>query len=113
MAKANSSKPPKDTPDANDKSADPPESAKPGDEPPAPGAPDPAAPNAGADNDPPVDPPAAPSAPANKGGKPKPGGYVCVEPVKRGGKRYMPDDPIELTDTEAKPLLDQQAIQPA
>jgi hypothetical protein len=76
--------------------------AKPAPEAPKPPEIDPAAPSAG---DPPADPPAADPAP--------PKGYVCLEPVKHNGKRHKIDDPIELTEAEAEPLLKLQAIVPA
>lgn len=82
--------PPADKPDPNTQVPDP----QAGDQPPA------------ADKQPDPPPPANDKKSAGKD-------YVCLEPVKHNGKRHQPDDPIELTKAEAKPLLDQQAIRPA
>ena len=36
--------------------------------------------------------------------------YVCVDPVKHNGKRMLPDQPIWLSQKEAKSLLNCNAI---
>lgn len=88
MAKAKPKPTPKPTPPPADK-ADP--NIQAGDQPPV------------ADKQPDPPPPADDS-------KSKPQGHVCVEPVRHNGNDYQPGDPIELTEAEAAPLLDQQAI---
>lgn len=40
-------------------------------------------------------------------------GYTCVEPIKHNGKRYMPDDSIDLADDEATALIEQGLVKSA
>lgn len=39
--------------------------------------------------------------------------YTVLSAVEHDGKRYEADDPIDLPEKQAKPLLDAGAIKPA
>lgn len=41
--------------------------------------------------------------PTKDGGDAKP--YIVISPLDHDGQRYMPGDQVELTDTQAAPLM--------
>lgn len=39
--------------------------------------------------------------------------YKVLTPLEHDGQPYSPGDPVELSDEQAKPLLDVKAVAPA
>jgi len=39
--------------------------------------------------------------------------FICNTPIKHNGEQYVIDDPIELTDKQAAPLIDANAVHKA
>lgn len=38
---------------------------------------------------------------------------TALEPIRHNGQRYQVGDPLELSEEQAKPLLDAKAVEPA